>query len=168
MLLTAGAVSSVCAHKPHEIVWVYALMYLACWMAAWEAYWIGRLAGPELFRIRWFRRLLTPQRLEFIKSSIQRYGFGTFIVGRFIPGGRNALFMSTGLVKMPFSSFVLRDSIGCLLSSGLLFSLGHIFGDNIQTIIAFIQLYERIFIGLVICVILAIAAFFYYRHRSTA
>lgn len=143
LLLSAGALTSTCEHETRQIFQLYAVVYLACWWAAWIAYWIGRYFGPKLFALRWFHRLLTPERLGTIKSYIDRFGLLTFVIGRFIPGGRNALFMATGLTGMPFLRFILLDSVGCLLSSATLFYIGHLFGNNISTIIVTVRAYEK-------------------------
>lgn len=126
---------------------------------------MGRLLGPRLFTFRWFRHLITPSRLARIKNYIQRFGIFTFIVGRFIPGGRNALFISTGLTGMPFSRFIMRDSVGCLLSSGLLFYLGYLFGANFQVIVEVVKMYEKIFLGSVGLAVVVLALVFFYRYN---
>lgn len=163
MILSSGAICSVCLQERGELAWFYAWVYFACWIAAWETYWVGRLLGPKLFNFRWFRCFITPERIEKIKNYIQRFGIFTFIVGRFIPGGRNALFMSTGLTKMPFLQFIMRDSVGCLLSTATLFSLGYFFGSHIQTIIKVFKYYEMIFFSAIALIVLLLFLVFFMR-----
>lgn len=165
MLLTAGAICSTCQHENWEIARFYTLIYFACWIAAWETYWIGRVLGPKLFSFRWFQRFITPQRLEKIKNYIQRFGIFTFIVGRFIPGGRNALFMSTGLTKMAFPLFIIRDSVGCALSTATLFSLGYLFGSHIQTIVEVFKYYEMFFFSAIALLILLLVSILFLRKQ---
>lgn len=167
MLLTAGAVSSSCGYDNREIALLYLSVYLACWFAAWETYWIGRTFGPKLFKLRWFSRLLTAERLERIKSYIRRFGIYTFILGRFIPGGRNALFMSMGLTRLPFLRFIARDSIGCFLSTATLFSLGHLFGSHLEEIIEVFKLYRMFFFGTLVFIILLSVLLIYFRKKRT-
>lgn len=159
MLLTAGALSSTCQHDGWEIARLYFSVYLACWVAAWECYWIGRLLGPKLFNFRWFRKVITPYRLDKIKDYIHRFGILTFIVGRFIPGGRNALFMSTGFIRMSFPSFILRDSIGCFFSTATVFSLGYFFGSHYQQIVEIFKMYQMIFLGFIFVLLFLGAAY---------
>ena len=142
LILTAGIVASKTTMI--EALQMYVIVFVACIIAGWEAYWIGRWLGPKLLRTRWFTRLLPERRVQKMKEVLHRHGFLTFIIGRFIPGGaRNALFLSSGLIKMPFSIFAFRDFCGCLLVSSILFYLGFLFGANSQTVFHYLHVYER-------------------------
>jgi len=133
-LITAGAFSSICPEVSPRLFFI--CLFFAALVSAWEAYWIGRLLGPKLYKIRLFNHLLNPQKVEKLHYYYEKFGFLTFLVGRFIPGGvRNALFMTSGLGKMPFNIFILRDIPACFISVGLVYYLGHIFGENYQTIV---------------------------------
>lgn len=165
MLITAGAIASTCIpdHTLHLFIWVY----FGCWLSAWEAYWIGRLLGPKLYNIRWFNRILTPKRIKRLHHYYEKFGILTFIVGRFIPGGiRNALFMSSGLGKMPFLKFILRDGIACLISTSVLFYLGFQFGENYKVVIRYIQKYDLIILSIVFFVICTLSLIYYFRQRN--
>lgn len=142
LLLGAGAIASTCI--PDHLVKLYLWVFFGCIFSAWEAYWIGRLAGPKLYRIPLFRSTLTTRRLNLLRHYYAKFGIWTFIIGRFCPGGvRNALFMSSGLTKMPFPLFILRDGTGCLISTLTLFSLGYHFGKNHEAIFAYFREYEH-------------------------
>ena len=102
ILLTGGAIASTCI--PDETLHLFLWIYAGCWISAWETYWIGRYFGPKLYDIRWFRHIITPERIHRLHHYYEKFGVFTFIIGRFIPGGvRNALFMTAGLGKMPFT-----------------------------------------------------------------
>jgi membrane-associated protein len=163
LILSGGAICSTCMHENLEIAKFYAWIYFACWFAAWETYWVGRLLGPKLFNFRLFRNFITPQRLEKIKKYIHRFGIFTFIVGRCIPGGRNALFMSTGLIKMSFPLFIMRDSVGCVLSTATVFSLGYLFGSHFHEIVEIVKFYEMFFISAIAFIILLIVGIVFLR-----
>lgn len=142
ILLTGGAIAGTYLESPYGIfVW----LFLACWFSAWEAYWVGRALGPRLYQIRWFNRILTPQKIEKLHEYYEKFGILTFIVGRFIPGGvRNALFMTAGLGKMPFSTFIIRDGIGCFISVAALFYAGYYFAEHYELIISSFHHYQNI------------------------
>jgi membrane protein DedA with SNARE-associated domain len=106
---------------------------------------------------------VTPKRLERLRHYYVKYGLLTFIVGRFCPGGvRNALFLSSGLTKMPFHRFVLRDSFAALLSSATLFFIGYHFGKNFDTIVYYFKRYEHGILAVVGLVVLAGLSYFLY------
>lgn len=155
LILMAGALGGICGYELDFVINLYIWIFFGCWMSAWEAYWIGRLLGPKLLTLRWFKHLITPQRLEKFSQYIEKFGVFTFIVGRFIPCGvRNTLFMTSGLTKMPFKLFLLRDVGACLIATLTLFYLGHQFGENIQAILQTFKIYEEvILIGIVVLVI---------------
>lgn len=159
LLLTGGMLAATCI--PEETYRLYFWIYMGCWLSAWEAYWIGRLLGPKLYSIRLFKHIVTPARIDKLHHYYEKFGIFTFIVGRFIPGGvRNALFMTSGLGKMPFLTFIARDGLACLISSAIIFSIGYEFGENYQLIVHYVKRYElfvalaAIAVGLIILVIL--------------
>ncbi|MEI8365156.1 MAG: DedA family protein [Parachlamydiaceae bacterium] len=155
ILLTGGAIASTCI--PNETLYLYLWIYAGCWISAWEAYGIGRYLGPKLYEIRWFRYMISPEKIQRLHHYYEKFGVWTFVVGRFIPGGvRNALFMTAGLGKMPFLTFILRDGFALCISSSTIFYIGYSFGENYQTIIHFMVTYNKI--AAVCILILASAA----------
>lgn len=162
MLLTGGVIGSRCI--PDQVLHLYLWIFFGCWVSAWEAYWLGRLLGPKLYDIKWFKRFINPARIEKLHSYYEKFGVFTFIVGRFVPGGvRNALFMSTGLGKMPFWKFILRDGFACLISSSTLFYLGYFFGTNYTLLFKYFKTYELVILSLMIFIFALTLSVFYYR-----
>lgn len=154
LLLTAGALVSRCI--PDQYFHLYLWMFFGCWLSGWEAYWLGRLFGPRLYTLPIFCHLINPKRIEKLHYYYEKFGIWTFVVGRFCPGGvRNALFITSGMGKMPFLLFILRDFIGVILSTNVIFYLGYLFGKNYETIIAKAIRYER-FVALIIALLLTI------------
>ena len=146
MLIGGGAIASTCL--PDHAVKLYIWIFFGNWFSAWEAYWIGRLLGPKLYDFRLFKSIITPKRLELLRYYYAKFGVFTFIFGRFCPGGiRNALFMSSGLTKMPFHLFILRDGLACFISSFLLFQLGYQFGQNFDLVLHYFRHYSFVIFG---------------------
>lgn len=169
VLLTGGALASTCLTTSNAVWHLYFFIYLGCWISAWEAYWLGRLLGPKLYEIKWFNRFITPKRIATLHLYYERFGILTFIVGRFVPGGvRNALFITSGLGKMPFLKFIIRDGIACIISSGTLFYLGYIFGENHEILLHYFRRYEIIVGTAIILIILTGLYLFIKRQKKTA
>lgn len=165
LLLTGGVIASTCI--PDHTLHLYAWIYMGCWVSAWEAYWIGRLFGPKLYDIRWFSRFITRERIDRLHHYYEKFGIFTFMVGRFIPGGvRNALFITSGLGKMPFLKFIARDGFSCLISSSTLFYLGYSFGEHHEQIFEYFKTYEKIAITLLATIITTICLVVYYRKKK--
>lgn len=161
ILMGSGALASTCI--PDYTLRLYLGVLCGCYLSAWEAYWIGRLLGPQLYSIPLLKSVITPQRLNVLRGYYAKFGIFTFIVGRFCPGGiRNALFMSSGLTKMPFYVFILRDGLAALLSSAVLFSLGYQFGENLDLIVSYLHHYTHWFIGIILSLTLAGLIYWWY------
>lgn len=167
MLLTAGAIAHSCI--PEHTLRLYLWVFAGCWISAWEAYWIGRLLGPRLYEIRWFNRILTRERINRLHHYYEKFGIFTFIVGRFIPGGaRNALFMTSGLGKMPFLKFISRDGFACLISSSVIFSIGYKFAEHYEVIVKTFERYSLIFAIIFVTLLVGLIIWLWQRHKGDA
>lgn len=153
---------------PEEYKSWYLIILLGCWLSAWESYWIGRKLGPKLYDIHWFSRWFTPKLIDKLHGYYEKYGIWTFIVGRFFPGGvRNALFISSGLGKMPFLTFILRDAVGCVISCTTLFFIGFSFAHHSNFIFHFHRTYHIVvLVFLAIYAAIIFSVFLYFKRQS--
>ncbi len=153
ILLMAGALASLCL--PNEVMHLYAWVFLGCFISGSEAYWIGRVFGKKLYGTPLFRKIITPQKIENLKSKYERFGIWTFIVGRFIPCGfRNALFITSGMGKMSYRVFVMRDGIASLISSACLFTAGFQGAAHHEALFSFFKQFHILFLLLIGLIIL--------------
>lgn len=154
LLLTAGALVSKCI--PDQYYSLYFWMFLGCWLSGAQTYWIGRIFGPKLYRIRIFKKIITPERIAKLSSYYEKFGILTFILGRFIPGGvRNTLFITSGMGKMPFLTFFARDFIASLISTSVIFYFGFLFGENYELLSSTFIKYNRIALALLlVCLVI--------------
>jgi membrane-associated protein len=134
LLMILGAV--LAAQVVPDNIWLlYGALFFGCCFSAWIAYWIGRLLGPKLSKTRYFARLLSETRMAKVRRFYDKYGLWTLVIGRFIPlGVRNCIFMSTGMSRMHFGKFILRDTFACLVWSSTCFSLLYLLGQNYYTL----------------------------------
>lgn len=120
LLSALTAATLIPEHTPQ----LYLAVLFGCYFSAWLSYWKGRLLGGYLLRYRFFSKLLPPPRLERAKSFYEKYGLLTLMIGRFIPFGvRNCIFMTTGISKQNFFSFILRDALACFVWVSTAFAL---------------------------------------------
>ena len=108
-----------------EHTWIlFSWLLVGCYLSALCAYWVGRLAGVRLNRLKWFQKTMPPSRLGQIQNYYERHGLLTLILGRFIPFGvRNCIFMSAGMSKLSFKKFMLMDAFACTLWYSMYFYL---------------------------------------------
>lgn len=163
MLLGGGAIAGTCFQG---YAWeLYTWIFLGCYLSAWEGYWIGRLLGPKLYQVALFKKVMTPDRMDWLRSHYARYGVLTFIIVRFCPGGvRSALFMSSGFTKMSFPLFILRDGLACLLSTSIIFSIGYHFAGNIYKIFLYFKKYSLVFFSLFFVALTIALVYYGYQH----
>lgn len=165
ILIGGGALASV--YIPESPLNLYLWLYFGCLFSGWEAYWIGRLFGPKLHDVLFFKHLITVKRMDRIKSYLTRFGTVTFFVGRFIPGGfRSVLLICSGWIKMPFPLFVLRDGSALILSSGTLFFLGYQFGENSDILFNYLNHYAKIVTVVIASVGSSACIVYWYKSNS--
>ncbi len=136
MILTAGVLAS--AIVPEHLYLLWATLFVGAYISDWIAYWTGRLLGPKLLQLRWFKKFITQERLNRMHSFYEKWGIATFIVGRFVPFGvRNCLFISAGMGKISFPKFLFMDGIASFISTSLGFWLSYSFGHHWHAIFSF-------------------------------
>ena len=124
-------ISAVLAkNNPDLLIPLFLGVYLGAYLSDLICYWLGRLLGPRLFRIRFFARMVTEQRRDRISLFYRKYGIITLLLGRFIPFGvRNGLFLTAGLGQMPFARFALADLTACTITTFIYFTLYYRYGS---------------------------------------
>jgi membrane-associated protein len=124
------------AQNPDYMPNLYLGLFTGAYLSDLISYWLGRLLGPKLFHIKFFKNIVSPELLEKIKGFYDRYGMGVLIVGRFIPFGvRNALFITAGLGKTHFGKFAFADFVATLISVSIYFTLYYKYGETMIEVI---------------------------------
>lgn len=114
-------------HLPH----LFLAVLVGCIASASLTYWIGRLGGERLLRLRIFRSIMSEERILRMRRFYEKRGLLAFLVGRFIPFGvRNCLFLSSGMSRLPYSTFLARDALASSVWSISFFSLFYLFGRS--------------------------------------
>jgi membrane-associated protein len=81
------------------------------------AYWIGRASGPRLDR-RLFARPKAARRRAWAERTLARNGGPLILGARFVPGGRTAVTVTAGIVRMRWLRFaVLAAAAGLAWAS---------------------------------------------------
>lgn len=149
----------------------WALAFASCLIGALLGdlitYGIGRHFGQTLLREHhWFIRYISPAREREIESAIHRYGTRVFFLSRFMPGLRSPVYLTAGIVRFPFTRFLIVDSICATTVIGTFFGLSYFFADQINQWWHTIRNAE---VGLSIIAVLGVvgcAGYWYWRHRK--
>ena len=95
------------------------------------AYVIGRRFSPAINR-RAARRPKTAQRLDWARGQIRDRGGPLLVTARFIPGGRTALTVTSGLTRQDRSWFARWIAIAAVIWATYAAVLGYIFGNRFK------------------------------------
>lgn len=93
-----------------------------------SGYWIGRKAGPALFKNP-DSRLLSPGNVEKTHLFFEKYGPRSIILARFVPIVRTLITLMAGVGKMDFRQYLIYSSIGGVIWAGGVTLLGYLLGD---------------------------------------
>jgi membrane-associated protein len=94
------------------------------------SYWIGRKAGPRI--VARFFSGERYKRIEWAEQHVVERGGYLIIVGRFIPGGRTAITLSCGLLKMAWRRFIAYDIPAGVLWASYAALLGYFGGKAFE------------------------------------
>ncbi len=125
LLFVVGALA---AAGGMDIVLVMVLLVAAALSGDNVNYWIGRWAGPKVFRAedsRWFNR----QHLERTHVFYERHGGKAIILARFVPIVRTYVPFVAGIGAMPYARFLAFSVAGALLWVVSLCLAGYWFGN---------------------------------------
>lgn len=122
-------------------------------------YGIGRKFGRQLLQKKaWFAHLLTPEKEHQIEDMFRKHGLKVLFVSRFLVGVRSPIYVTAGILKVPFRRFVLVDMFCAACMVGSFFALAYFFSDKV---LAWIRNAEVA--ATVAVVAIAIGAFVAYR-----
>ena len=79
-------------------------------------YWLGRIYGARILRVRFIRKFLTVQRLRMVRDKFDQYGNRVLFVARFLPGLRAPIYMVSGVTRrVSYLRFVLLDFLAAII-----------------------------------------------------
>ena len=114
-------------------------------------YWIGRKAGPAVFRrpnSKYFRQEYVDRTSHFF----ERFGGRAIVLARFVPIVRTFITVMAGVARMDFRSYTIYSVIGGLLWGTSITVLGYYLGN-----VAFIRAHiELIVVGMVVLSVIPI------------
>jgi membrane-associated protein len=124
-------------------------------------YWIGRKAGPAVFR-RPDSRLFRQEYVDRTQHFFDHYGARAIILARFIPIVRTFITVMAGVGRMDFRAYFLYSTLGGILWATGVTLLGYFLGN--VTFVA--NNIEAILIGVVVVSVVPIVVE-YWRHKRS-
>lgn len=110
-------------------IWLAAiLLTISAILGNAVGYWIGKQAGPALFRkpdSKLFKREYVEKTAEFF----EKYGARAIVMARFVPIVRTFITATAGMGRMNFRRFIVFSAIGAVLWAGGVTILGYFLGN---------------------------------------
>jgi len=140
LLFVVGAIA---AAGGMDIVTVMGVLVAAALTGDNVNYWIGRWAGPKVFRAedsRWFSR----KHLDRTHAFYERHGGKAIVIARFVPIVRTYVPFVAGIGSMTYAKFLAYSVAGALLWVVSLCLIGYWFGniplvkDNLGAVVVLI------------------------------
>jgi membrane protein DedA with SNARE-associated domain len=97
-------------------------------------FFVGRQCGDALYRSRFFRHKVTPQKVELLKARLERHSILVIITARHLFYLRSLTFLGCGLLKMTFRRFIAIDAIGACMSISIMLLIGYTMSDQLTVV----------------------------------
>ena len=125
-------------------------------------YWIGRHFGRRVLREHhWWNRFVKPEREAQVEQMLRDHGFKVLFLSRFLVGLRSPVYLSAGILRLPFRRFLLYDLFCATVVIGTFFGLSYYFGEAIYR---WIRGFEYGATAIAVVVIVSIVVYFWRRR----
>ena len=157
-IIAAGILAS---HGSLDPYWALAACLFGALAGDCVMYWIGYHFGRSVVREHpWWAHFVKPEREAQIEMMIQKHGLKVFFLARFLVGLRSPVYLSAGILRVPFRRFLLIDAVCATTVIGLFFTLSYRYGQDI------IDWIHRAEFGLwVVVVLVLLGVIVFYRRK---
>ena len=158
-LVSGGVISGLALANPHIMCAVGLTGVLAGDSTMFLA---GRIFGYRVQRLKFFRKVVSPQRFSQIQKKFKKHGLGLLFVARFLPGLRSPIYLVAGMShRISYITFIVMDGLAALISVPVWIYLGYFFADNLDILMEYVHdVQKAIFLALgLLAVIIAIIYF---------
>jgi membrane protein DedA with SNARE-associated domain len=108
-------------------------------------YFVGRKWGRKLISLNWVRRrLLSPERFAKIEQNFHDYGIRILLITRILPGIRTPVFLTAGIVHLPFRKFLLADVLYAIPGVCIIFWLAYWLTDTFLALLHKVESYREL------------------------
>lgn len=146
-IATAGIMVGRVWDNPNGMHWwiMLPLCIVAVVVCDCMLYFIGRRWGTRLMKRQWIqKRILPPERQAKIEKNFHDYGIGILLIARLLPGIRAPVFITAGMMRLPFRKFVLADGLYAIPGVNLLFWLAFVFADSFIVLLNKLDTYREL------------------------
>lgn len=102
-----------------------------------------------------------------VEKWFQKYGYALIVANRFLSGTRAVISFFAGMSHLVFWKTVLLSALSALLWNGILLSLGALFGEHLDQIIAYMKLYGKILLPIGAIILIALGIHWYRSNKKS-
>jgi membrane protein DedA with SNARE-associated domain len=113
-----------------------------------------------------FKRFVQSKTREFVQQRIDRHGFITVFMARFIPGMRVMTPWVAGTSGMKWSKFFVPNALGAMIQAPIIVTIGFFLGPHIERGLEFVQSVDQV-VPLVFLILIVTAAIIICLNRRT-
>jgi len=128
------------------------------------AYILGKILGRPFFEKHGARVHFGPEKLERTSKWFDRYGNGVLVIAYFLPGIRHITGYFSGIVRIPFRTYMIFAYTGAFLWTGAFISLGKLLGPKWKEFHHTIQKY--LLIAGILAAMVFLAVWMYRRYKE--
>jgi membrane protein DedA with SNARE-associated domain len=161
-LILCGVLISAGVVRPVRSLFV---VYTGLLISDLFLYFVGRKYGRMIVTRRWFRKILSPERLSVLEKKFTDKGILVVLFGRHLIGLRAQIFLVAGVMRMPPLKFLAADALSSLVTIALMVGAGYMGGNSLQVITKDIKKIEHVAIFVIIVALGCYLFFSYYRSR---
>jgi membrane protein DedA with SNARE-associated domain len=130
-LLAAGVLAHQHVLQLRDVI-VVGFAGVVC--ADWIIYLVGRRYGREIVRLPMLARLVGADRIDAVRSTVERHGARAVFAARFVLGFRIATFFAAGAFHVPAYKFALGEAAGSAVFVPAMVTLGFLFSGQAERI----------------------------------
>ncbi len=146
-LVSGGVISGLDLANPHIMCGIGLAGVLAGDSTMFLA---GRIFGYRVQRLKFFRKIVSPQRFSQIQKKFKKHGLGLLFVARFLPGLRSPIYLVAGMShRISYITFIIMDGLAALISVPVWIYMGYFFADNLDILMEYVHdVQKAIFLAL--------------------
>jgi membrane protein DedA with SNARE-associated domain len=107
-------------------------------------FFLARRIGPAIYERKFVKRVMPPERREWVEERIRRYGGWVVFFARHVAGFRGPTFAICAIHGISYPVFIACDAIALAVSMPLFMALGWWFSDNVDAALSGAASAERL------------------------
>ena len=159
-LISAGILAG---QKKISLVGAHIVCFIGVLMGDTILFMVGQRYGRRVFKWPVFRKIFTEDRVLKSQARIKKHAKKICFSARFMPGLRAPIFLISGIMHVPFRTFILQDGLAALISVPVWIYVGFIFGENFDAIL---RLAKKVNKGIILVLIIMLICVIYYQYAK--